>query len=341
MSNDKLTAARSVKNDEFYTTMEEIQSELKHYEDKFAGKTVFCNCDDPFVSNFVRYFLTNFHRLGLKRLFAAGYRANFMSGRAYGLRVDSGDVSPEADRSTALSLSGVFFFLSGDKTGPYVRAGDFRSEDSLRMLIESDIVVTNPPFSLFREYVDLLVRYEKQFLIVGNKNAVTYRDIFPLLKENRMWLGVGSMNGGRVMIVPKNVPMSSKYLKPGQNGDMLLSIPGVCWFTNLDHAKRHERLSLSLSSVYAGNEVHYPRYDNYDAIEVSKVAEIPCDYDGVMGVPITFLDKYCPEQFEIVGASESEGRGFSAGLWDSESRVSQPLVNGRRVYKRLFIQSRT
>lgn len=228
----------------------------------------------------------------------------------------------------------------GDNNGESVffEAGDFCSSMSLSMLESAGIVISNPPFSLIKAYIMQLDAFKNEFLIVGNKNAITYKGIFPLFMQDKIWLGEGSMNGGRWMMVPDGIELISQHYKRDAEGKRLINIPGVCWFTNLDHKKRHQQLPLDLNCTYLGHEELYPKYDNYDAIEVDRVSRIPHDYNGVMGVPITFLDKYCPTQFKIVGASESEGVGLSNGLWDSSSKISQPVVYGKRKYKRLFIE---
>ena len=251
------------------------------------------------------------------------------------------------------SEQAVYLIYEGDKNGnrvpdpseiqvlPLKGDGDFRSEECIALLKQADIVVTNPPFSLFREYVAQLVEYDKKFLIIGNKNAITYKEIFPLIKDDKMWLGVTPMGTDMLFGVPDHY--AETLVQTKKSGSSYRIIDGevkaraqACWFTNLDHDKRHEELILY--KRYTPEE--YPHYDNYDAIEVSKVAEIPCDFYGAMGVPITFLDKHNPEQFEIVGATESEGKGFSDGLWDESSKVAQPLVNGEKRYKRIFIKRR-
>ena len=266
-SNTSLHAAKRAKNDEFYTQLADIENELKHYKEHFRGKVVFCNCDDPEWSSFWKYFTLNFAHLGLAKVIATHYE---QGSRTYKLEFDgrhSADGKPIVRQID----------LEGD--------GDFRSAECVELLKQSDIVVTNPPFSLFREYVGQLVEYEKQFLIIGNNNAITYKEIFKHIKENRLWLGVS--------------PRSMRFKQP----DGSLKDVNACWFTNLPHHRRNEELILF--HTYAGNEDKYPKYDNYDAIEVSKVVDIPCDYEDVMGVPITFLDKYNPEQFEIVGITKT------------------------------------
>ena len=323
--NGNLCAAKRAKNDEFYTRLSDIEKELRHYERHFRDKTVLCNCDDPFESNFFRYFCLNFNRLGLKRLVSTCYAgspvAKYRAGgsRPYravvtGVRDANGDGA--VDMADALEM-----FESGENELTELRGdGDFRSEECLELLDEADIVVTNPPFSLFREYVAALMEHGKKFIIIGNTNAITYKEIFPLLREDEIWPGASR---------PKEFIQRDGTVKKFGN---------VQWYTNLDIRKRHE--DLILVRRYTGHEDEYPRYDNYDAIEVSRVKDIPLDYASAMGVPITFLDKYNPEQFEIVGATESEGKGFSEGLWDAGGAIPQPLVGGRRKYKRLFIRNR-
>ena len=348
MANANLSAAKAAKNDEFYTGLPEIQAELKHYKDKFAGKTVFCNCDDPFESNFVKYFLMNFNGLGLKELIAAGYKTSLVQdtelgerGKPYALRVT--ETKPYLrGTQTDLDIAGAKQFLeqecacamipiegnwakdesgnilqiavkeeyTDEKTGKtkkrtvkqdlYYEAGDFRSDMSIELLQQADIVVTNPPFSLFREYVAQLMQYRKKFLIIGNMNAIAYKEIFPLLKQNLVWLGPSISSGDRPFHVPDDYPLKAAGCGIDEHGRKYIRVKGVRWFTNIDYAKRHQMLPLDLDFTYAGHEEDYPKYDNYDAINVDKVSQIPCDYMGVMGVPITFLDKYCPEQFAIV-----------------------------------------
>ena len=275
--------------------------------------------------NFFRYFCLNFNRLGLKKLVSTCYAgspvAKYREGgsrpyRAVVTRVRDADEDGAVDMADVLKM-----FETGENELAELRGdGDFRSEECLALLEEADIVVTNPLFSLFREYVATLMEHGKKFVIIGNTNAITYKEIFPLLREDEIWPGAAR---------PKEFIQRDGTVKKFGN---------VQWYTNLDIRKRHE--DLILVRRYAGHEDAYPRYDNYDAIEVPRVKDIPMDYTGAMGVPITFLDKYNPEQFEIVGATESEGRGFSDGLWDASSGVPQPLVGGRRKYKRLFIRNR-
>ena len=286
-NNSNLGAAKRAKNDEFYTQLTDVEKELRHYRKHFRGATVLCNCDDPFESNFFKFFVLNFNRLGLKKLIATCYEgsavAEYRDGKAKPYKAVVTTVhDTTGDGGVDMEDVRNLFELGENELAELEGDGDFRSEECLALLDEADIVVTNPPFSLFREYVAVLMEYGKKFIIIGNKNAITYKEIFPLLKDNFVWLGSKS---------------PSEFFTPD---GMTKRVNGLTrWFTNLDIKKRHEELILV--KKYAGHEDEYPKYDNYDAIEVSKVADIPFDYDGVMGVPITFLDKYCPDQFEIVG----------------------------------------
>ena len=315
--NENLHKAKEAKNDEFYTQYDEIQSELNHYEDKFKDKTVFCNCDDPFESNFCKFFLRNFNYLGLERLICTSYSTSNMIGqqltlfdeedpvkRGSGYVIDVTEVPMANGRG--VSDEDIEKLLKSKKRGvkKLKGDGDFRSDECIEYLKQADIVVTNPPFSLFREYVALLVEYEKQFLIIGNVNAITYKEIFPLIKDNKMWFGCRNLN--KDMYFNVKAEYQRYLLENKKEGSAYKVIDGVvvgrlasaCWYTNLDHNKRHEELVLY--KKYYGNEEDYPKYDNYDAINVDKVADIPCDYFEDMGVPITYLDKYNPEQFDIV-----------------------------------------
>lgn len=314
MKNENLARAKTSRNDEFYTQLEDIEAEMAYYVGQFRDKVVYCNCDDPAWSKFWKYFDDNFDELGLRGLVSTYH---VTGGVAYKSEI-------RRDGSTGMKSRSVKTVLESN--------GDFRSSDCVDILKSCDIVVGNPPFSLFREYVAQLVDYDKKFLIIGNKNALTYKEIFPLIRDNKVWTGVRGFAGG-MWFYSESEGKTEKFV----DGRRLVNVPSI-WFTNMEHSKRH--LPLDLTCNYVGNEDVYPRYDNYDAINVSKVVDIPQDYDGVMGVPITFLDKYCPEQFEIIGVTESEGCGLSAGLFHAGSKVKQPLVHGQRVYKRLFIRRR-
>ena len=306
--NKNLRYARKQKNDEFYTQLSDIENELRHYRQHFQGKVVYCNCDDPRVSKFFHYFSHNFEHLGLKELITACYKNQDRdlfschdSERAIWLEYNG---NRQGGRVPALEDIGVHAF-QGD--------GDFRSAEAIELLKQADIVVTNPPFSLFREYVSQLVDYNKKFLIIGSKNAITYKEIFPLIKENRIWSGVTPWSGGLWFGVSEK---TAREVREGKNptgtfrieGERVVANAAAIWFTNLDHRKRHE--DLILYKRYSPEE--YPTYDNYDAINVDRTAEIPMDYDGVMGVPITFLDKHNPTQFEILGVSYLWDDGFTS-----------------------------
>ena len=374
MANYNLTNAKRTKNDEFYTQYADIQKEIEAYleydSDVFRGKVVYCNCDDPYESNFFRYFVLNFNKLGLKRLITTSYKPSPIANTQLELFCDNEQPAKQKGRPKAtankfiinkvhdmdgdgeFNLKDVAKQLKAKKHNewaPLEGDGDFRSDECIALLEQSDVVVTNPPFSLFREYVKQLIDYNKKFIIIGNMNAITYKEIFPLIKENKLWLGATGSGNDMVFAVPNGTKIAEsdrqKAARLGYVGDYT-RLGNSCWFTNLDHGRRHQPLPLMTMEENLKYSRHkeikgkkaYDRYDNYDAIEVPFTDAIPSDYDGVMGVPISFLDKYCPEQFEILGATESEGKGFSNGLWDERSNVSQPLVNGRRVYKRIFIK---
>ena len=313
--NNNLHTAKATKNDEFYTQLEDIENELKYYKDYFKGKVVYCNCDgflNKEKSNFFMYFSLNYEFLGLKGLICTKYNPNG-KGRKYEYYGDlNGNNYPDEEEIFTSDLEGD---------------GDFRSEECIEILKKCDIVCTNPPFSLFRQYVAQLFEYKKDFLIIGNVNAISYKEVFPLIKENKMWLGVSSFNKGMYFGVPDDYTYADTYkFDRERNGKKVMRVSSICWFTNLDHKKRHEELVLYKKY----NEEEYPKYDNYDAIEVSKVTDIPMDYEGIMGVPITFLDKYCPEQFEIVGQMmTTKVTEFSFGY---------PYIDGKKKFARLLIK---
>ncbi|MBR4420649.1 MAG: adenine-specific methyltransferase EcoRI family protein [Clostridia bacterium] len=311
--NRNLQRANKEKNDEFYTQLVDIEKELKHYKDHFRNKTIFCNCDDPFESNFFKYFAMNFNHLGLKKLISTSYdsspiaytQLSFVEGaeksiqnknrKAYKIEITEVD---DYNGDGAVDLSDVEYLLKNKKNTLSILQGDgdFRSQECIDILKKSDIVVTNPPFSLFREFLSQLMDYSKKFIIIGNQNAITYKEIFPYLKDNILWLGNNS--GAQIFEVPSSFLRNNTYI---ENGKKYAKFGNICWFTNLEIKKRNE--DLILYKTYTPEE--YPKYDNYDAIEVSKVSDIPIDHFGVMGVPLTFLDKYNPNQFEIVGCTEA------------------------------------
>jgi hypothetical protein len=320
--NRNLHQAKSSKKDEFYTQLPDIERELRHYQDHFAGKVVYCNCDDPRVSNFFHYFSYNFEKLGLKKLITTCYKNQDM------------DLFSQHDSEQAIYLE-----YEGDKNGNKVPDpeeigikhlkgdGDFRSTEAIELLKQADIVVTNPPFSLFREYVNQLVKYDKKFVIVGSQNAATYKEIFQLIKENKIWLGFGFKAGNAFFETPHPKEFA-KGVYDEQTG--LVKFRNVHWFTNLDLPKRHEKLLLY--KTY--NPGDYPTYDNYDAIEVSKTKDIPMDYDGAMGVPITFLDKHNPDQFEILGITDRDNNsGLKIKEYSDDDAPNPGDLNRRGVIK--------
>ena len=298
--NSSLAKARDAKQDEFYTQLSDIEKELKHYKKYFKGKVVYCNCDDPRVSGFFHYFSYNFEKLGLKKLITTCYKNN------------DRDLFSNNDAEHAIMLE-----YTGDKDGDNVPGideigvvklkgdGDFRSEESIDLLKQADIVVTNPPFSLFREFVRQLIERKKKFLIIGNLNAATYKEVFNLFRDNTIWFGPSIRSGDREFGVPDTYPLNAAGTRVDENGKKFIRVKGVRWFTNLDFSERHE--DIILYKTYSPED--YPKYDNYDAIEVCITKDIPADYYGVMGVPITFLDKFNPEQFEILGVTQSWSDG--------------------------------
>ena len=315
-TNASMSAAIKAKNDEFYTLLTDIEKEMRHYRKHFKGKTVLCNCDDPFESNFFKYFVLNFNRLGLKKLIATCYATSPIAGQQLSLFDVVGGDEDKKDKPYKAVVTKVYD-VTGDggvdmfDVAELFKAhenelvelegnGDFRSEECLALLDEADIVVTNPPFSLFREYVATLMEHEKKFIIIGNSNAITYKEVFPLIMQDRLWLGVTRSGTGSMWFrIMDDFPVKSG--QKVENGVRYQTIGNSAWFTNLDVKKRHEELIL----VKRYSPEEYPRYDNYDAIEVSKIVDIPLDYAGVMGVPITFLGKYNPDQFEIVGITKT------------------------------------
>ena len=317
-TNKLLQKAKKSKNDEFYTQLSDIESELQHYKNHFKDKVVYCNCDDPLISNFFNYFASNFKELGIKKLIAACYKKQ------------------EIDLfNTEESENGFFYEYTGknnEKLKPgstdvihFKGDGDFRSSESIELLKQADIVVTNPPFSLFREFVAQLVQYDKQFLIIGNINAITYKEIFKLIKENKAWLGINLGRGISGFIVPEHYELYGSEARIDNKGNRIVSPNNCLWLTNLDNSKRHE--DIELTKKYYGNEIEYPKYDNYNGINVNKTKNIPLDYEGYMGVPITFLHKFNPDQFEIIK--------FRKGNDDKDLSV-----NGKCPYFRILIKNK-
>ena len=378
-SNKNLHGAKKAKNDEFYTQFEDIQKEINTYLDydqnAFRGKTVYCNCDDPFESNFFRYFVLNFDTLKLKRLITTSYKPSPIANTELVLQPalfpgyeEKIVKKPDAPKGRPKVTANRFIITEvGDVNGdgefnlkdtaeqlrankhnewaPLKENGDFRSEECVELLKQADIVVTNPPFSLFREYVKQLFDYDKKFVIIGNMNAITYKEVFPLIKENKMWLGNGFNAGNAYFSTPSGKEYASGVYDEKTG---LVKFRNCCWFTNLDHGRRHRALPLmtmadnlkfSRHKEIKGKEA-YDRYDNYDAIEVPFTDAIPSDYDGVMGVPISFLDKYSPEQFEIVG-------GTANGQVPNEVKIgdfkvyNNPISNGKKIYQRILIRCKS
>mgnify|MGYP004443234957 FL=1 len=287
-TNRNLQNAKKSRSDEFYTQLCDIESELKHYKEHFRNKIVYCSCDDPRISNFFRYFVTNFHQLGLKKVIASCYKENdsdFFS-------------SHEPEPGCFFEYEGGDLRYGDIEVRHFKGDGDFRSQESIELLKQADIVVTNPPFSLFREFVAQLVHYNKQFLIIGNVNAITYKNVFQLIQDNKAWLGVNLGRGISGFIVPDNYDLYGTETAIDEQGNRIVATNNCLWLTNLEMFLRHE--NINLTKTYSGNEADYPTYDNCDGININKTQDIPKDYDGLMGVPITFLHKYNPTQFEIV-----------------------------------------
>lgn len=328
--NKNLHKAKVNKEDEFYTQLTDIEKELKHYKKHFKNKVIYCNCDDPRVSNFFHYFSYNFEKLGLKRLITTCYQNQNM------------DLFTKSDSNQAIYLE-----YSGDKNGnsiPDIQEigvnylegnGDFRSEESIELLKQADVVVTNPPFSLFREYIAQLIEYDKKFIIIGNQNAATTKETFSLIKENKMWLGYKS--GDMEFKVPDYYEARETRYRQDETGQKWRSLGNICWYTNLDIAKRHE--DLILYKPY--NKKDYAYYENYSAINVDKVADIPMDYDGVMGVPVTFLSKYNPEQFEILGQTHSGDISKEVeSLRTDVKKRHRGIIDGKQKYARILVRNK-
>ncbi len=350
MANKSLHRAKNAKEDEFYTQIDDIAAELHHYSQHFKGKIIFCNCDDPYESNFFKYFALNFNQLQLKKLIATCYVGSPVADTQLSLQIFEPDGSShstvetvktrvphkivitevtDANGDGAVDLADVEYLIKNNKNilTTLKGSGDFRSDECIELLKEADIVVTNPPFSLFREYISQLMQYGKKFLVIGSQNAITYKEIFPLIKTNKLWLGFKA--GDMAFAVPDYYEERQTRFWIDADGQKWRSMGNICWYTNLDHSKRHEELDLY--KIF--NQDEYPHYDNYDAIEVSKVADIPLDYEGVMGVPITFLDKYNPEQFEILGLDRyTVPKECLVG-----GRVA---INGKPTYARILIRKK-
>jgi len=356
MANTSLKKANKAKNDEFYTQLPDIEKECQHYAKHFKNKTIFCNCDDPYESDFFKYFAMNFNLLGLKRLIASCYIGSPIANRQLSLfdhesednkttkhphRIEITEVRDEnADGS--FDLADVEYLLRNRKNA-LIRLegdGDFRSPECIEMLKQADIVVTNPPFSLFREYITQLMENKKKFLIIGNQNALTYKETFTLIKENKLWIGYNNFDNSR-FIMPDNYDITQSKYAYEENGIKYGRVSGLRWYTNLDIKKRHE--DMILYKTYTKKE--YPRYDNYNAIEIAKTAEIPVDWNGEMGVPITFLDKYNPDQFEIIGLAADKRddddifiKGKPVHLDEQHKQFVGMVLNGKATYARILIK---
>ena len=374
MANSNLSSARRTRNDEFYTQYSDIQKEIEAYleydPNVFRGKVVYCNCDDPFESNFFRYFALNFKRLGLKQLITTSYKPSPIANTQLGLFGDDKTIVElrgrpkvtankfiinevhDMDGDGAFNLTDVAEQLKTNKNNewaPLLGDGDFRSAECVELLKQCDIVVTNPPFSLFREYVTQLVNYGKKFAIIGNINAITYKEIFPFIKANKIWLGPSISSGDREFEVPKTVVDMAKFTGKIRDGRYYQKVVGVRWFTNLDHGRLHQPIPLMTEAdvIKFSTKQPFEHYDNYDAIEVSLVKTIPSDYAGMMGVPISFLDKYSPEQFEIIGSFNNGVHGGDLGASKIEIRINGkatkwngPVINKQPLYKRIIIRHR-
>jgi len=345
LTNKNLHKAKDAKQDEFYTQLADINRELIHYKNLFKDKVVYCNCDDPYESNFFKYFALNFNTLGLKKLIATCYIGSPISNTELSLfdnepaenkttkvphKIVINELKDE-NNDTAENLEDIVISLTKNENNTLTRLegdGDFRSKECIELLKQSDIVVTNPPFSLFREYVAQIVEYDKRFLIIGNVNAISYKEIFKLVKENKLWLGASIHSGDREFGVPDDYPLNAAGYRVDSSGKKFIRIKGVRWFTNLDYDGRHE--DLALYKNYSPEE--YPKYDNYDAINVDATKDIPIDYADAMGVPITFLDKYNPEQFEILGQM--------ATTKIDEFNHGYPYVKGNKIYARVIIKNK-
>ncbi|MBO2616951.1 type II toxin-antitoxin system RelB/DinJ family antitoxin [Shewanella algae] len=351
--NAKLNHAFIVKKDEFYTLYEDVEKEILNYRKQLKGKTILCNCDDPFESAFFRFFVTNFNKMELRSLTSTCYAGSSLAGKEYPLEGGTSAykaVVTEVPEETIVRPDGSLdleslFSMPSNHLAHLTGDGDFRSDECKALLREADIVATNPPFSLFREYIDLLQSYKKNFIILGNMNATTTKEIFPLFRDNKVWYGESIRSGDRKFFVPDSYPLNATGCGIDDNGRRFIRVKGVRWFTNLKTCREHN--SLELTRTY--NKEEYPFYENYDAIEVGRTQNIPMDYDGVMGVPITFLDKYNPDQFEIIMLANGNARtNVSPKILKEvnyqmhpEDRGGVGIINGRRVYARILIRRKS
>lgn len=375
MANKNLNKAKETRNDEFYTQYSDIQKEIEAYleydPNVFRGKVVYCNCDDPFESNFFRYFVLNFNKLGLKQLITTSYKPSPVANTQLQLFGDDKTLPKvkgrpkitankfivsevhDIDEDGEFNLKDVAKQLRANKNNewtPLEGDGDFRSDESINLLKQSNIVITNPPFSLFREYIKQLIDYDKKFLIIGNMNAITYKEVFPLLRDNKVWLGNNyKINAGAMFFeIPEKIANLEQVreIKTNESGKKIYitRVQGVRWFTNLDHGRRHQPLPLMTKAevIKFATKKPFEKYDNYDAIEVSLVKNIPSDYDGVMGVPMSIFDKYSPEQFEILGSDYNVKEGLLPKLVNPKwkGKLDRGYINGKRKFTRIFIKHR-
>ena len=348
MATENLDRAKKNKADEFYTQMPDIEAELRHYKEHFRGKVVLCNCDDPFESNFFKYFASNFNALGLKKLITTSYSASPIVGGQLPLFQVAGSKGkqpfkieikevPDIDKDGAINLDDVKYLLKHDKNiaTPLKGSGDFRSDECIELLKQADIVVTNPPFSLFREYVAQLMERKKKFLILGDQNAITYKETFGYIKDDKLWLGYD--NGGTKWFqVPMDYDITTESRKKIVNGVKYFSMGRILWFTNFDTIKRHEELTLYKKY----NPKEYPKYDFYDAINVNRYMDIPMDYKGAMGVPITFIDKYNPKQFEIINSNDIRLSDKIPFKEHGLIKDKDGAINGKPTYVRIVIKNK-
>lgn len=361
MANSNLTNAKKAKNDEFYTQYHDIQKEIDAYieynPDVFKGKTILLPCDDPEWSNFTKFFAQNFERFGLKKIISTSYAADSKNYKSDYQPTLFEKKDPKFDKQKT-NTKGKIFLLDHDKTGDgkidvedldwdYLEGdGDFKSKEVTKLRDEADIIITNPPFSLFRDFLAWIVEADKQFVIIGNMNAITYKEVFLLVRANKLWFGPSISSGDREFQVPEEYPITAAGWRVDDNGNKFIRVKGVRWFTNLDHGRRHESLPLltiednkKYNTKIQKNKNSYKKYDNYDVIEVPFTNATPSGFDGVMGVPITFLDKYNPDQFDILGLSASAGyRKEVVGVPFLGNKDGRPLIEGVNTYARIFIR---
>ncbi len=360
MANTDLRAAAKAKNDEFYTQWCDIEKEIMAYieynPDVFRNKTILLPCDDPEWSNFTKFFAQNFEEFGLKKLISTSYAFESKNMQEYYQPTIFEQNSPIFDIDKT-KIKGKIFTLDHDTNQngvididdlewKYLEGdGDFRSDEVKRLRDEADIIITNPPFSLFREFLAWIMDSEKQFAIIGNVNSITYKEVFPLLKSNKIWLGMSIHSGDREFEVPQSYPLKAAGSRIDENGNKFIRVKGVRWYTNIEHGRRHQKLQLMTMADNIKHNKHndikeqgYQKYDNYDAINVSYTDAIPSDYYGVMGVPITFLDKYCPEQFELLGIMNTGEE--NVGIRYPNTPHGRPIINGKELYLRVLIKKR-